>query len=144
MTMSVYERDFYAWTQEQANLLREHQYAKLDIDNLIEELESMGRSERRQLTNRLEVLLVHLLKWQYQPKLQGRSWRSTIAEQRRRIGRLLRDNPSLQPEFDACLRDAYEDARYTAADETDLPLMIFPAVCPYPPEWLLDGEWLPE
>jgi hypothetical protein len=143
MTMSVYERDFYAWTQEQANLLRDHEFSKLDLDNLIEELESMGRSERRQLTSRLEVLLVHLLKWVFQPERRTRSWQTTMAEQRRRIQRILRDNPSLRPELDACLRDAYEDARYTAADETSLPLTTFPERCPYPLERVLEADWLP-
>ncbi|RIK38687.1 MAG: DUF29 domain-containing protein [Chloroflexi bacterium] len=142
--MSVYERDFYAWTLEQANLLRDHQFAKLDIDNLIEELESMGRSERRQLASRLEVLLVHLLKWQYQPELRGRSWELTILEQRRRIRRLLRDNPSLQSELPALLTDAYDDARFGALRETGLSLPTFPEALPYLPAQLLDDAWLPE
>jgi hypothetical protein len=141
--MSVYEQDLYAWTREQATLLRQHDFARLDLDHLIEELEGMGRSERRQLTNRLEVLVAHLLKWQYQPELRGRSWRSTIAEQRRRIHRLLRDNPSLQPELPLCLIDAYEDARYATADETGLPLDTFATLCPYPLPQLLAVDWLP-
>jgi hypothetical protein len=141
--MSVYERDFYAWTQQQAKHLREHDFVRLDIENLIEEIESMGRSERRQLTNRLEVLLLHLLKWQYQPGLQGRSWRATIAEQRRRIQRILRDNPSLRPELDACLQDAYEDARYAAANETGLPLTTFPESTPFALPEVLAADWLP-
>lgn len=141
--MIVYEKDFYGWTQEQAALLREHKFAKLDLDHLIEEIESMGRSERRQLTHRLEILLLHLLKWNYQPAFQSPSWRATIAEQRRRIQRLLRDNPSLQPELGTCLSDAYEDARYGAVDETGLPLTTFPEACPYLFEQVLDLNWLP-
>lgn len=142
--MNVYERDFYAWTQEQANLLREHQFAKLDIDNLIEELESMGRSERRQLTSRLEVLLVHLLKWQYQPERQSRSWELSILEQRRRIAKLLRASPSLHPDLPELLAEAYDDARFSAMRETGLPQSAFPAACPYPLERVLEAEWLPE
>jgi hypothetical protein len=141
--MSVYERDFYAWTQEQTNLLRNHEFIRLDLDNLIEELESMGRSERRQLTSRLEVLLVHLLKWQHQPELRGRGCELTILEQRRRVRRLLRDNPSLQSELPDLLIDAYDDARFSATRETGLPLTTFPERCPYLPEQLLNGEWLP-
>ncbi len=141
--MSIYEKDFYGWTKEQATLLRTHDFAQLDLDNLIEEIESMGRSERRQLVSRLEVLLMHLLKWQYQPDLQGHSWHATIAEQRRRIHRLLRDNPSLQPEVINCLTDAYEDARYAAADETGLPLVTFPEQCPYALDQVLGQTWLP-
>ena len=142
--MSTYERDFYAWTQDQATLLRSHEFARLDIANLIEEIEAMGRSERRQLTSRLEVLLIHLLKWQFQPALRGRNWQLTIAEQRRRIGRLLRDNPSLQPELPLLLTDAYEDARYAASDETSLSLDSFPQTCPFPAQQVLDQGWLPE
>ena len=142
--MSTYERDFYAWTQDQATLLRSHEFARLDIANLSEEIEAMGRSERRQLTARLEILLIHLLKWQFQPGRRSRSWRSTVAEQRRRIGRLLRDNPSLQPELPLLLTEAYEDARYAAADETGLPLESFPDTCPFALEQALDQGWLPE
>lgn len=141
--MSIYERDFYAWTQQQAALLREHQFTRLDMDNLIEELESMGRSERRQLVNRLEVLLMHLLKWQYQPELRGRSWQLTILEQRRRIVKLLRANPSLQPEIPVLILEAYEDAAFSAMRETGLPLTTFPAQCPYTPDQVLEQNWLP-
>lgn len=141
--MSIYEQDFYAWTQQQAALLREHQFTRLDMDNLIEELESMGRSERRQLVNRLEVLLMHLLKWQYQPELRGRSWQLTILEQRRRIVKLLRANPSLQPEMAVLILEAYEDAAFSAMRETGLPLTTFPAHCPYAPSQVLEQNWLP-
>ncbi|MFZ4657666.1 MAG: DUF29 domain-containing protein [Caldilineaceae bacterium] len=141
--MSIYEQDFYAWTQQQAALLREHQFTRLDMDNLIEELESMGRSERRQLVSRLEVLLMHLLKWQYQPELRGRSWQLTILEQRRRIVKLLRANPSLQPEIPVLILEAYEDAAFSAMRETGLPLTTFPAHCPYAPNQVLAQNWLP-
>ncbi|MFN8493513.1 MAG: DUF29 domain-containing protein [Caldilineaceae bacterium] len=141
--MSVYEKDFYAWTKEQATLLREHNFAELDVDHLIEEIESMGRSERRQLVNRLEVLLIHLLKWQYQPELRGRSWELTILEQRRRIAKLLRANPSLQPELPAALVEAYEDAAFGAMRETGLPLATFPSQCPYTLAQVVDQVWLP-
>jgi hypothetical protein len=141
--MSIYEQDFYAWTQQQAALLREHQFTRLDMDNLIEELESMGRSERRQLVSRLEVLLMHLLKWQYQPELRGRSWQLTILEQRRRIVKLLRANPSLQPEIPVLILEAYEDAAFSAMRETGLPLTTFPAHCSYAPDQVLAQNWLP-
>ncbi len=141
--MAVYEKDFYAWSQEQATLLKVGDFSQLDTTHLIEEIEAMGRAERRQLINRLEVLLLHLLKWQFQPALRSRSWRSTIAEQRRRIRRLLRDNPSLQPELPPCLADAYEDARYATSDEAGLALVTFPATCPYPLAQVVEPEWLP-
>ncbi|MEZ4864398.1 MAG: DUF29 domain-containing protein [Caldilineaceae bacterium] len=142
--MTVYEHDFYAWTQQQAQLLRDHAFTQLDIENLIEEIESMGRSERRQLSNRLELLLMHLLKWHYQPALRGRSWELTIQEQRRRIAKLLRTNPSLQLLLHEILPDAYEDAAFSAMRETGLALETFPATCPYTVELVLDPQWLPD
>ncbi|MBI3960740.1 MAG: DUF29 domain-containing protein [Chloroflexi bacterium] len=142
--MSTYERDFYAWTQNQATLLRTHEFARLDIDNLIEEIESMGRSERRQLTSRLEVLLIHLLKWQFQPELRGRSWELTIIEQRRRIDKLLHNNPSLRSETPELLIEAYDDAAFGAMRETGLPLATFPHTCPFALKQVLDQGWLPE
>ncbi len=141
--MSGYEKDFYAWTKEQATLLREQNFTRLDVDHLIEEIESMGRSERRQLVNRLEVLLLHLLKWQYQPELQGRSWALTILEQRRRIAKLLRNNPSLQPELAEALLEAYEDAAFSAMRETGLLQTTFPQTCPYTLAQVLEQDWLP-
>jgi hypothetical protein len=142
--MSNYEKDFYGWTQEQVTLLREHQFAQLDLDNLIEEIESMGRSEYRQLSNRLEVLMMHLLKWQYQPELRGRSWELTILEQRRRIAKLLRNNPSLQHELPGLLSEVYEDAAFSAMRETGLSLKTFPVDCPYTLPQVLDQTWLPD
>lgn len=141
--MSVYERDFYGWTQQQAALLKERDFARLDIDNLSEEIEAMGRSERRQLTHRLEILLVHLLKWHYQPALRGRSWQLTIGEQRRRIEKLLRDNPSLRPQLPALLAESYNDATFGAMRETGIPQENFPAACPYRLEDALGEGWLP-
>jgi hypothetical protein len=141
--MSVYERDFYAWTQQQAALLQDRDFAHLDIDNLIEEIEAMGRSERRQLTNRLEILLIHLLKWPYQPELRGRSWQLTIIEQRRRIAKLLRANPSLRPHLPDLLVEAYEDAAFGAMRETGLPQESFPAECPFALAQVLAQDWLP-
>jgi len=141
--MSIYERDFYGWTKEQATLLRAHDFTHIDLDHLIEEIESMGRSERRQLINRLEVLLTHLLKWQYQPELRGRSWALTMLEQRRRIVKLLRTNPSLQPELADLLSEAYEDATFSAMRETGLPQATFPPSCLYTLAQVLDQDWLP-
>lgn len=146
MSKVAYEADFYRWTQEQASLLRTGRLAELDVEHLVEEIESMGRGERRQLTDRLELLLMHLLKWQYQPDRcdsDGKSWLRTIREQRRKIPKLIRDNPSLKPLLEDCIRDAYDDARFGASDETSLPVSAFPEICPYPPEQMLDLEFLP-
>src|SRR5277367_4307404 len=116
----LYDRDFYAWANEQAALLRSGKLSDADAAHIAEELESMGRSERNQLTNRLAVLLAHLLKWRFQPGLRGNSWRLTIREQRRRAGRLLAQNPSLQADLDTILADAYGDAVLVAERETGL------------------------
>lgn len=146
MGKAAYDQDFYGWTQEQAALLRAGQLTELDVEHLIEEIESMGRSERRQLTSRFELLLMHLLKWQYQPdrrEIDGKSWLKTMREQRRKIPKLIRDNPSLQPLLEACIQDAYEDARFAASDETGLLISVFPETCPYTLERILDLEFLP-
>jgi len=141
--MTIYERDFYAWTQIQATLLREQQFTQLDLDHLIEEIESMGRSERRQLLSRLEILLMHLLKWQHQSELRGRSWELTIVEQRRRIAKLLSANPSLHNQLPDLLPEAYDDATFGAMRETGLPQATFPALCPWTMEEVLGDGWLP-
>lgn len=126
LNAQLYDTDFYGWTQQQSELLRAGRIAEVDTEHLIEELEAMGRSERQQLTRRLEILLTHLLKWRYQPDFRGRSWQLTILEQRRRIAKLLAANPSLQTELEACFLDAYDDARFGAMKETGLPLHTFP------------------
>ena len=107
MKNSLYDRDFYAWANEQAALLRAGRLAEADIENIAEEIETMGRSEKRELINRLTVLLLHLLKWQFQPALHGNSWRLTIEEQRYRLEDHLKDNPSLKAQLGQAMRDAY-------------------------------------
>ena len=116
MKNSLYDRDFYAWANEQAALLRAGQLAEADIENIAEEIETMGRSEKRELVNRLTVLLLHLLKWQFQPSLHGNSWRLTIEEQRYRLEDHLKDNPSLKVQLGQAMRDAYRLALIEAAD----------------------------
>jgi hypothetical protein len=140
----LYDRDFYAWANEQASLLRAGIASELDWPNIAEEIESMGRSERNQLTNRLAVLLAHLLKWQFQPGLRGNSWRLTIREQRRRGARVLAQNPSLRPELDAIMADAYGDALLTAERETELPEGTFRVDCPWSFELVMRDDWLPQ
>ncbi|AGA89447.1 protein of unknown function DUF29 [Thioflavicoccus mobilis 8321] len=129
--MSSYEQDFYRWTQEQANLLRQGRLSAIDVDHLIEELETLGARERRELTYRLKVLLAHLLKWRYQPKGRSRSWRATIDEQRLSLDDLLDDNPSLRSTLDEQLAKAHRLGRLLAIKETDLDEDIFPGSCPF-------------
>jgi Domain of unknown function DUF29 len=141
---ALYEQDFYAWTQEQAKLLRSHKFSQVDIDNVAEELESMGRSDRREIDSRLEVLLLHLLKWQVQVMLHSPGWRGTIREQRRRIHKLLRESPSLHPAVAPLIPEAYEEARQRAAAETGLAAAMFPPECPFTQEEVLAADFLPE
>jgi uncharacterized protein DUF29 len=140
----LYEQDFYAWTQEQAALLRKGAVQDLDLANLAEEIESLGKSQHRELGSRLDVLVLHLLKWGYQPRERSGSWRSTIRTQRRELRRLLQQQPSLRPLVPDAVADGYPDARLDAGDETGLPLATFPATCPWTPEQVLDADFWPE
>ena len=144
MSQTGYEQDFHAWSQEQAELLRARRYADLDLDHLIEELESMGARERRELTNRLKVLLAHLLKWQLQPERRGAGWEATIKEQRLSIEDLLDDNhPSLRPALVDRLPRAYQLARLLAVKEAGLMEASFPQQCPYSAAETLDPSFYP-
>lgn len=140
--MSSYESDFHAWTHEQARLIRQGRWPEADAAHLAEEIESLGKTIQQQLESRLSVLLLHLLKWQFQPGLRGNSWRLTIKEQRRRIARLIRQNPSLKHKFAETLADAYGDALIGAERETGLPETTFPSICPWTyNEMTDDGFW---
>ena len=141
---TLYDTDFYAWANEQAALLRAGQLSAADIENIAEEIESMGKGEQRELESRLAVLLLHLLKWQYQPKRRGRSWRLTIEEQRRKLTRHLRQNPSLRAKLPEVIADAYGDAILEAERETKLPRSTFPVTCPWSFEQMMDDDFWPE
>ncbi len=144
LTPMLYDTDFYAWTQEQAVLLQAGQWEQLDVANIIEEIVGLGRQERRELENRLIILLGHLLKWQYQPDLRSKSWRLTMREQRRQIRKLMQENPSLQPYLLAAMTGSYEGAAILAASETTLELDTFPLTCIYRVEQVLDDEFFPD
>ena len=144
MSASLYENDFYAWANEQAALLRAGKLDASDIEHIAEEIESMGKGERRELESRLDVLLLPLLKWQYQPALRGNSWRLTIKEQRRRVVRHLQQNPSLKAELESALADAYGDAVIEAERETGLPEPTFPPTCPWSFGEITDDGFWPE
>ena len=140
---SLYQTDFYAWTQEQASLLRNHQWHQLDLLNLIEEIESLGKQQSQELRNRLTLLIGHLLKWEYQPERRSRSWLATIRVQRRDTLRLLQENPSLKPYLEDALLEAYENGRDLAMGETDLPEQTFPKKCPYRLTEILGDRFYP-
>jgi hypothetical protein len=142
--ISLHEQDFYAWTTQQAALLRAGRLAEADIEHIAEELEDMGKSEKRSLEGHLTVLLAHLLKWRYQPERRGNSWRLTIIEHRGRIEEAIMDSPSLKPTLSDTLLRAYRYARIRAARETGRPLGFFPEHCPFELPQALDEKFWPE
>ena len=139
-----YEEDFYAWTQYQAAQLRQVICAELDTLNLAEEIESLGKRDWKELRSRLNVLVMHLLKYQYQPNQRSGSWSSTIRTQRDEINTLLEQSPSLRRQVPVMLAERYETPRRNAADETALPVTTFPAVCPWTVAQILDEDFWPE
>jgi hypothetical protein len=142
----LYTDDFYTWTQTTAALIRAGKWTDIDPESLAEEVESLGKSQQRELASRLDVLLMHLLKWQYQPERRqtGHSWRSTIRTQRRELRRLLAQNPGLQSLVEVAITDSYAESCLDAADETALPPAAFPPACPWTPAQILDAAFLPE
>ena len=143
ITSNLYEEDFYAWTQEQAKLLRSRVWDSLDIENLAEEIESLGKQVRQELRNRLGILLGHLLKWEFQPNKRSKSWFITMRGQRREIRDLLDENPSLKPYLPEALQKAYKAGIDLAVRETSLTDENFPDECPYAIEQVLDATFFP-
>jgi hypothetical protein len=145
-TKSLYEVDFAAWALDQAEAVRRQDWSAIDVPNLVEELESMGKQQRAELRNRLAVLLMHLLKWQFQPmhrEFHGRSWPSTIRTQRAEIESHIEDSPSLKPYIPDAMSRAYRKAVFDAAEETGFDTAAFPQDCPYTWEQAMDQKWLP-
>lgn len=141
---TLHDRDFYAWTLQQADLLKQRRLAEVDIESIVEELECMGASERRELINRLAVLMAHLLKWQFQPELRGNSWRNTIDMQWFEVKELLEDNPSLALSFNERMEKAYRKSVMLAVRETGLSKQVFPVACPFSMDQALSDEYWPE
>ena len=139
----LYDSDFYAWSREQAELLRKGELAQADIERIAEEIESMGRTEKRELTSRIESLLLLLLKWRYQPGKRGASWEASIANQRDDIADHLDDNPSLRPLLPQAMTTAYRRARLEAVADTGFAGETFPEACPWTVEQALDGGFWP-
>ena len=141
---SLHDSDFYAWSLEQAALLRAGRVGQADLAAIAEEIESMGKTEKRELVSRLTVLLLHLLKWQRDPKGRGDSWPLSIADARDEIADLLADNPSLKAVLDDVTASAYRYARRKAAVETDLAEDAFPSHCPWSFAEATDEGFWPE
>ena len=137
----LYETDFFLWLETTADLLEKQSFNELDLENLIEEVKGMSRREKRELKNRLTVLIMHLLKWKYQPSKVSPSWKSTIVEQRRRIEYLLEDSPSLKPYLLEIFDKCYQKARQDASEETNLELANFPVDKPFTLEQILTSNF---
>jgi hypothetical protein len=145
MTNPSYDTDFYTWTQTQAAALRAKDLAALDLEHLAKEIEDLGQSIENAIESHLERLLLHLVKYRYDPaERPRRGWRLTIRHARRELARLLRKNPGLQHHPARYLADAYHHARDDAPDATGLPLATFPEACPWPVEQVLDADFWPE
>lgn len=140
----TYEIDYARWILEQVEQLRKGATGELDLIHIAEELEDLGRSDRRALASHLRNLMLHLLKWQLQPEMRSDSWLASINDARSEIYELLMENPSLRGELEPQIARQYERARMSAATETGLPLTRFPKACPYGREQLIDPEYFPE
>ena len=141
---TLYDQDFYAWAQHQAILIRQGKWRDIDRAHVAEKIAALSRRERHALRSRLIVLLMHLLRWQYQLAWQTPSWRYTIRDQRLAIADLLADSPSLRNEGATVMTAAYQRARLRAANETRLPEATFPEVCPWTFAQVLDDTFWPD
>lgn len=139
---TLYHQDYYQWLIHTAELLKEKKFTQLDLENLIEEIESLGKSEKRAISSNLIIVLLHLLKWRYQPEKRSNSWKSSIREHRRRIQALLTDSPSLKNYLPETLADCYLAAKKQASDETGLSVVAFPEECPFSLAESLDEDFL--
>ena len=141
---SLYDQDFFAWSNQQAALLRAGKLSQADIGNIAEEIESMGKSEKRELISRLRILLLHLLKWQFQPKGRNSNWSASIKIQRLDLEEHLKDNPSLQAILPEAVEIAFRGAVIEAAEETKLPDSTFPQFCPYSFKQMMAADFWPD
>lgn len=140
----AYLKDFNSWSEQTAQLLREHRWHEIDVERLIEEVEDLRKSERRGLASQLTRLLLHLLKWQYQPQQRSDSWLDSITDARTQIELVFEDSPSLKTYPAEPLEKSYQRARRQAAKQTKMPISRFPETYPYPLDLILDEAWLPE
>jgi len=143
-TSRLYDDDFYAWANEQAALLRDGKLAQADLEHIAQEIESMGKTEKRELSSRLKILILHLLKWRFQPLKRSASWNVSITVQRRELVDHLDDNPSLKPLIAGMVAKAYGDAVLRAMLETSRPKSAFPDACPWTFEEMIAEDFWPQ
>lgn len=141
---TLYEQDYYQWLETTIKRLHDRQLQSGDIDNLIEELKTLGRTEKKVLRSYLRLIVMHLLKWRYQPDKRSKSWQITIRNNRLDVEESLQDSPSLKPKLAELLAQCYPRAVIEASDETGLPPATFPSSCPFTLEQILDQEFFPE
>jgi hypothetical protein len=140
----TYLTDFNLWLDQTVQLLREKRWQEIDVVHLIEEIEDLGKSERRGIVSQLTRLLLHLLKWQYQPQHRSDSWLDSITDARTQIALVIEDSPSLKNYPAQQLEKSYQRARHQAAKQTNIEVSVFPNTCPYSLELVLAEDWLPE
>jgi len=140
----LYDLDYNLWLEKTIGQLRDRAFTEIDLENLLAELEAMGRSEKRAVYGNLKIVLMYLLKYRYQPFRRSNSWQSTIIEHRQRLKRALKESPSLKRYFNEVFNESYQDARELAAYETRLPLEYFPDESPFSSEETLDSEYFPD
>jgi hypothetical protein len=140
----TYLVDFNSWIHQTVQLLRQRQWHEIDVEHLIEEIEELGKSERRAIASQLTRLLLHLLKWQYQPQRRSDSWLDSITDARTQIDLAIEDSPSLKNYPLEQLKDSYQRARCQASKQTSIQIAVFPEDCPYLLEQILDEDWLPQ
>jgi predicted YcjX-like family ATPase len=143
LDLPLYEKDFAAWIKDQAAKLRRRAHNEIDWENVAEEIESLGRSERREIQRRLELLIHHLLEWQFQPGRRSESWRVTIGEQRRWVPGIIKESPSLKSHPKKVFKEAYAEGRRQAINETGLSPKFFPTEPPFTVSQALDDEFWP-
>jgi hypothetical protein len=141
--LTLYETDYLQWIETMVRNIQSQDYGAVDWGNLIEELEDMGRRERQSLESNFIVLVIHLLKWQFQPQQRSGSWESSILEHRRRVKKALKDSPSLKPYLESIEAECYGEAVKQAKAETGLRLEAFPVNCPYELAEILKDDFLP-
>jgi hypothetical protein len=141
--LASYDEDFALWSAEQAALLRAGKLDRVDLENVAEEIASVGNSEEYQIDSRMEVLIAHLLKWQFQPEKRSNSWKASIVEQRVRIARVLKRSPSLKSYPVGSVEGSFRIGVAEAIRETGLPETVFPTVCPYSADQILDETFYP-
>ena len=140
---NLYAQDHNLWLEQTAYLLKNKNFSELELENLIEEIESMGRSEKNSLRSNLRVLIMHLLKYKFQPQNRSNSWLYTIYEHRQRLQEAFLDSPSFKSYYIEVFDNCYQHARKEAAIETGLPLSIFPQECPFSVDEILDADFFP-